>query len=131
MALIQALADLRARAWRTLDLGLLAQLNAPDSAALSADRAVVRRAASQELRYRDLEFTVSSATPRADGPGAGTVQIDAVIAAGPYAVVPAGAGAAAVPVPADPSRPVTLTLTWTGWRWQVADVASTPTGSAG
>lgn len=129
LALVQALADLRARAWTTLDLGLLTELNAADSAALSADRVVVRRALSEGLRYRDLEFTVTSADTRTDAPRAGTVLIDAVIDTSPYAVVPAGAAQA--PVPAVTGRPVTLTLAWSGWRWQVADVASAPTGSTG
>ena len=115
----QALADLRAEAWATLDLGIVRELNAPESEAFKADSAAVSKAAERGLRYTGLEFVVRKATARpAPGPDAERIVLDAEVDSSPFTIsAPDGR---TTTTPGRDAALVHLELLWSGERWQVA-----------
>lgn len=125
-ALVQALSDLRARAWNELDPGALERVTAPGSPARTADTQAFERALADHLRYGGLEFTVRSArsvpTSSRSTPGTGheEVTVDAVLDTGAFTIIgPDGSTSA---VASAPAQGVRLVLSWSGARWQVARI---------
>ena len=118
----QALADLRAEAWATLDLGIVRELNAPESDAFKADSAAVSKAAERGLRYTGLEFVVLKATARpAPGPDAERIVLDAEVDSSPFTI--RGPDGRTTTTPGRDAALVHLELLWSGKRWQVATTA--------
>ncbi|GAA1747859.1 hypothetical protein [Nostocoides vanveenii] len=118
----QALADLRAEAWATLDLGIVRELNAPESEAFKADSAAVSKAAERGLRYTGLEFVVLKATARpAPGPDAERIVLDAEVDSSAFTI--RGPDGRTTTTPGRDAALVHLELLWSGERWQVATTA--------
>lgn len=118
----QALADLRAEAWATLDLGIVRELNAPESDAFKADSAAVSKAAERGLRYTGLEFVVLKATARpAPGPDAERIVLDAEVDSSAFTI--RGPDGRTTTTPGRDAALVHLELLWSGERWQVATTA--------
>jgi hypothetical protein len=134
LGLMQALADLRARAVVTGSRSDLSLLDAPGSPALAADTAALAELARSRVRWAGVRLTVRralAAAPAADGAvvdGVDAVDaveeavVDAVVDTAAYRVVDAGGGE--VVAPAVAGQPMRFHLRWVGGRWRVHAVAA-------
>ena len=109
--LLEVLADARAAAWREATPALLAEADAPRSAAAVRDAAAVAEVARAGVRYTGLRYTVAEAVTVTATPDRAVLR--ARIDAGAYTVTGAtGATAAAGTTshPAVPGTPVLVDL---------------------
>ncbi|MFZ1485636.1 hypothetical protein, partial [Nostocoides sp.] len=121
LRVVQALSDLRARAWQSLDRLLLARVSAPDSPAATTDRRAFDRAIDAGLHYSGLEFRVRSARASSPGgSGSDRVAIAAVIDSSAFTIEAADGSMTSVP-PAPGAR-VLMVVDWDGARWRVFEV---------
>jgi hypothetical protein len=120
-ALLQALADARASAWREATASMLHAVDAPGSAAALRDTAAVTDLARSGLRYTGLRYVVGEAETVSASADAAVVR--ARIDTGAYAVAgPAGSTARA----AAPGEPVLVDLVRTDVGWRVSDLRPVP-----
>jgi hypothetical protein len=125
VGLMQSLADQRARVMNTGSASSLAVLDAPGSAAMTADESLVRALAAAGERYRDVRLSVRSArllSPSGAVRG-DTVAVEAVIDTSAHVLVDRSGrdtlrGAAT-------GSPMVFTLRWADGRWRVASVDGT------
>ena len=120
-ALLQALADARASAWREATASMLHAVDAPGSAAAVRDTAAVTDLARSGLRYTGLRYVVGEAETVSASAEAAVVR--ARIDTGAYAVAgPAGSTARV----AAPGEPVLVDLVRTDVGWRVSDLRPVP-----
>jgi serine/threonine protein kinase len=121
-ALMVSLAALRAEAMTSRSLDVLARLDAPGSAALAQDTALVADLTASGTAWRAVRLEVVSARMIARRAGAATV--DAVVATAAYRVVEATGREVARP--AAPGQPMRFDLVWSDGRWRVERVSEAP-----
>ena len=119
LALMTALAALRAQAMTSRSTTLVAQLDAPGSGALAQDTALLADLDSSGTSWRGVRFEVTSARTVTRQEEAATV--DAVVGTAAYRVVAAtGEVTTRAAVPGTPLR---FALVWSGGRWRVEEVS--------
>lgn len=121
-ALMVALAALRAEAVTSRSPAVVARLDAPGSAALAQDTALVADLTASGTAWQDVRFEVVSAHPVAHRGGAAT--IDAVVSTAAYQVV--GATGRSEARPAAVGQLMRFELVWAAGRWRVDRVTEVP-----
>lgn len=115
---LSTLATARAAALVSADPAALAAADAPGSAQLATDSAMIESLRRADQRYAELSFTVRSA--EWVGGDDSSARILAVVDRSSYRVV--GPGTATSAVAAEPGRPFTYTLTRVEGGWRIVDV---------
>ncbi|WP_457252977.1 protein kinase domain-containing protein [Pedococcus sp. P5_B7] len=119
LALMVALAALRADAMNSRSTTILAQLDAPGSGALAQDTALLADLRASGTSWQGVGFEVTSA--RTITHEATVATLDAVVGTAAYQVVEAtGEVRTRAAVPGTPMR---FVLVWSGRRWQVEEVS--------
>jgi len=119
LALMVALAALRADAMNSRSTTILAQLDAPGSGALAQDTALLAGLRASGTSWQGVRFQVTSA--RTITQQAAVATLDAVVGTAAYQVVEAtGEVRTRAAVPGTPMR---FVLVWSGRRWQVQEVS--------
>jgi hypothetical protein len=122
--LMQALADLRARAVERASTGDLTELDAPGSPALATDRGVLAGLGRSRVRYLGVRLTVRRAV--LTSAAADRAVVEAVVDTAAYRVVDA-AGASRT-APAVRGQPMRFDLRWVDGRWRVHAVSTAAAG---
>ena len=117
--LLEVLADARAAAWREATPALLAEADAPRSAAAVRDAAAVAEVARAGVRYTGLRYTVAEAVTVMATPDRAVLR--ARIDAGAYTVTGATAQSQRHD-PAVPGTPVLVDLVRTHAGWRISDL---------
>jgi len=117
------LADARAAAWREATPALLAEADAPRSAAAVRDAAAVAEVARAGVRYTGLRYTVAEAVTLTATPD--RVVLRTRIDSGAYTVTGAP-GATGTSHPAVPRTPVLVDLVSTDAGWRISDLRPAP-----
>ncbi|KRF25260.1 serine/threonine-protein kinase [Phycicoccus sp. Soil803] len=119
LALMVALAALRAEAMNRRSTTVVAQLDAPGSGALAQDTALLTDLAASGTSWQGVRFEVTNARTVTRHGAAATV--DAVVGTAAYRVVAAtGEVTTRAAVPGTPLR---FALVWSGGRWRVGEVS--------
>ena len=114
-AVLQRLADARARAYELGDVRLLEAVDVPGSPARASDERVIRGAVSAGATYAGLRYVVRSAeTTTADGDRA---TVRAQVDTSAHTVV--GRDGDRTARAATVGRPVPVTLRWTAGGWRI------------
>ena len=121
--LLGVLADARAAAWREATPALLAEADAPRSAAAVRDSAAVAEVARAGVRYAGLRYTVAEAVTLTATPDRAVLR--ARIDSGAYTVTGAP-GATGTSHPAVPGTPVLVDLVRTDAGWRISDLRPAP-----
>ena len=118
--LLEVLADARAAAWREATPALLAEADAPRSAAAVRDAAAVAEVARAGVRYTGLRYTVAEAVTITATPDRAVLR--ARIDAGAYTVTGATGATVAASHPAVPGTPVLVDIISTDAGWRISDL---------
>jgi hypothetical protein len=113
--LIEALAAVRARAWRTCDPGALLDAEVPGSALLAHDTAAVEVLARSGLRYDGLRYPVGDVV--VESAGRTTAVLRATLGTSGYDVVGSGRSRRVAPTTGEE---LLVDLAWTDAGWRLA-----------
>jgi hypothetical protein len=114
---VNALSELRARAWNAGDVRRLLACDAPNSVALAHDRELLERAGLSGATYAGVAFRVVSA--RLEDATQTTARVVARVDSTAYDVA---VDRRITHVAARPAAPVQFRLRWVGRRWLVDEV---------
>lgn len=117
-ALMQSLADRRARLMSSGSAEGLEVLDVPDSAAMASDRASLAALLAAGERYRDVRFTVRSA--RLVASHGEVASVEAVVDTSAHVVVREPGSAR--PQPQAAGEPMVFSLRWGEARWRIESV---------
>jgi serine/threonine protein kinase len=116
--LMQSLADRRAAVMTSASQAALSELDVQHSAAMAADRSLVRSLVTAGERYAEVRLTVRSARPvSSDGD---TVRVEAVVDTSAHVVL--DRAGRATPRAAVTGQPMVFTMQWASGRWRIASV---------
>lgn len=122
-ALMASFADARSRVWN--NAVALTEVDAPGSAALRTDTALLQRVHQAGQRYAGVRFTVRSA--HASSSAATEARVVAEVDTTAYVVL--GAHGQAQRRPAVRGAPLTFHLIWTAQGWRIGEVSAAPATS--
>ncbi len=120
--LLAALVERRAAAWRVGRVGGLGDVDAPRSAALARDTALLAEVQRAGLRYRGLRYVVVTATPVRVA--ATTARLSARVDTTAYVIEGAGTELAR---PREAGERALVDLVWTSAGWRVREVSAAST----
>lgn len=124
VAAVSAISELRAIALASGSQELLHSVDAPDSPALQADRALLAALAERDELLQGLSFKV--ADPRVLSVGTSGADVQVVVSTSAHTVVRASDGTVLREVPAGAGRAVVIRLSRIDDRWLVSSIADPP-----